>query len=296
MSKFFLYNGVELPALPEWDKTVYPYAFIYIVTLDGTTGVYTLVVSSSSVMGYDGNGIICPSATVGQRYTVSEDSWAAASASDDFYIKRDNLIYTVWANFDVLNSDGSVYVAASEPVPVAGKFPLREWVGWLIAGLCSRPLPVRMQTNQDVLDNEWPIEWSTIATANNSVYSEEAGIKFIKISDLTLTLEEVDATTLIGIYVVDGESIEYAYDIHLVYPTANGNCIYEVQAVFGESFLMHIYLIYASIPGAQLESLPFVFPEAGIYYSLLDIEYNYVSPDSVDLRLKLLLPEQEVSE
>lgn len=149
MSKFFLYNGVELPALPEWDKTVYPYAFIYIVTLDGTTGVYTLVVSSSSVMSYDGNGIICPSATVGQRYTVSEDSWAAAAASDDFYIKRDNLIYTVWANFDVLNSDGSVYVAASEPVPVAGKFPLREWVGWLIAGLCSRAVPV-VETREPV--------------------------------------------------------------------------------------------------------------------------------------------------
>ena len=143
MSKFFLYNGVKLPALPEWDKTVYPYAFIYIVTLDGTTGVYTLVASSSSVMGYDGNGIICPAATVGQRYTVSEDSWAAAADSDDFYIKRDNLIYTVWANFDVLNSDGSVYVAASEPVPVAGKFPLREWVGWRVIGLCSRPLPMR---------------------------------------------------------------------------------------------------------------------------------------------------------
>ena len=142
MSKFFLYNGVKLPALPEWDKTVYPYAFIYIVTLDGTTGVYTLVVSSSSVMGYDGNGIICTAANVGQRYTVSGEEWAAAAGSDDFYIKRDNLIYTVWANFDVLNSDGSVYVAASEPVPVVEKFPIREWIGWLLAGLCSRPLPL----------------------------------------------------------------------------------------------------------------------------------------------------------
>lgn len=24
-----LYNGVELPALPEWDKTAYPYAYLY---------------------------------------------------------------------------------------------------------------------------------------------------------------------------------------------------------------------------------------------------------------------------
>ena len=140
MSKFYLYNGVRLPALPDWDKERYPYAFIYIVTLDGTTGVHTLVVSSSSVMYYDGNGIICPSANVGQRYTVSGEAWATAARSDDFYIQRDNLIYTVWSNFDVLNADGSVYVAASEPVH--DKFAIRDWLGWLIAGLCSRPLPL----------------------------------------------------------------------------------------------------------------------------------------------------------
>lgn len=141
MSKW-LYNGVELPGLPEWDTAAYPYAFIYIVTLDGTTGVYTLVVSSSGTMNYDDNGILCPAANVGQRYTVSGEEWAAAADSDDFYIMRDNLIFTVWANFDVLYADGSVYVAASEPVAVAEKFPLRSWVGWLIAGLCSRPVPL----------------------------------------------------------------------------------------------------------------------------------------------------------
>ena len=42
----------------------------------------------------------------------------------------------------ILNSDGSVYIAASEPVPVVEKFPIREWIGWLLAGLCSRPLPM----------------------------------------------------------------------------------------------------------------------------------------------------------
>ena len=114
----YLYNGVELPSLPDWDKMTYPYAFIYIVTLDGTTGVYTLVVSSSSVMSYDSNGIICLAANVGGRYTVSEENWAEAADSDDFYIKRDDLVYTIWANFDVLNSDGTIYVAASEPVPI----------------------------------------------------------------------------------------------------------------------------------------------------------------------------------
>lgn len=43
----YLYNGIELPALPAWDKTAYSYAFIgikdneyYVVTREITAPVY----------------------------------------------------------------------------------------------------------------------------------------------------------------------------------------------------------------------------------------------------------------
>lgn len=110
-----LYNGVPFPAMPEGDLAN---AFIYGISADGTTeaAVYTLIFASGTTPSYDANGIIFPYSSVGGKYTVVDGAWAEASEpSSDFYIKRDNLIFTLWANFDVLDSDGSVYVAASEP-------------------------------------------------------------------------------------------------------------------------------------------------------------------------------------
>lgn len=147
MSKY-LYNGVELPGLPEtWNETEHPNLFIRVVSIDGSAenAVYSLFAASAAAVSYDDNGILFPLSAVGEKYAVSEGAWveSSESLSDSFYIKRnDGFLYTLWANFDILNSDGSVYIAASEPVPVVGKFPLREWVGWLLAGLCSRPLPM----------------------------------------------------------------------------------------------------------------------------------------------------------
>lgn len=144
----FLYNGVELPGLPEtWNEAAHPYLFIRVVSLDGSAenAVYSLFAASAAAVSYDDNGILFPSSAVGEKYAVSDGAWAESSESlsDAFYIKRnDGFLYTLWANFDILNSDGSVYIAASEPVPVVEKFPIREWIGWLLAGLCSRPLPM----------------------------------------------------------------------------------------------------------------------------------------------------------
>ena len=144
----FLYNGVELPGLPEtWNEAAHPYLFIRVVSLDGSAenAVYSLFAASAAAVSYDDNGILFPSSAVGEKYAVSDGAWveSSESLSDAFYIKRnDGFLYTLWANFDILNSDGSVYIAASEPVPVVEKFPIREWIGWLLAGLCSRPLPM----------------------------------------------------------------------------------------------------------------------------------------------------------
>lgn len=144
----FLYNGVELPGLPEtWNEAAHPHLFIRVVSLDGSAenAVYSLFAASVAAVSYDDNGILFPSSAVGEKYAVSDGAWveSSESLSDAFYIKRnDGFLYTLWANFDILNSDGSVYIAASEPVPVVEKFPIREWIGWLLAGLCSRPLPM----------------------------------------------------------------------------------------------------------------------------------------------------------
>ena len=69
----FLYNGVKLPALPEWDKEKYPYAAM---NLGANYGVLYLL----------------DNALMAKQFQ--------------------------WANFDILNEDGTLYLAASDPVPV----------------------------------------------------------------------------------------------------------------------------------------------------------------------------------
>lgn len=123
----YLYNGIELPALPEWDKTKYPYAIITIAKSPSIGGIeYTqrkLTLLSSYQMGYNqvGNWAVN---SVGDfqeyDYFTSNSEWTEADVN---YAdaKTPAVVNIKWANFDILNEDGSVYLAASDPVPVGGE-------------------------------------------------------------------------------------------------------------------------------------------------------------------------------
>lgn len=201
----FLYNGVELPGLPEtWNEAAHPHLFIRVVSLDGSAenAVYSLFAASAAAVSYDDNGILFPSSAVGEKYAVSDGAWveSSESLSDAFYIKRnDGFLYTLWANFDILNSDGSVYIAASEPVPVVEKFPIREWIGWLLAGLCSRAVPV-VETREPVtyleyiqLDGTQYVDTGIICDQNTKI-------------EMTFTREEDDARYLFGVASSDNKA------------------------------------------------------------------------------------------
>ena len=128
----YLYNGVRLPKLPEWDKMAYPYAFIrehesnimgshfrdatlyvlpkveyleadngnWCVSLkNGYRASYILVSLTGEATEYDYDG---------KEWSVFEDGTGFGAVITDFD----------WANFDVLNEDGSTYLATSDPVPV----------------------------------------------------------------------------------------------------------------------------------------------------------------------------------
>lgn len=134
-----LYNGVELPALPDWDKETYPYAYIekaipenlYClrvrdanITVESDGLSYTRYKGTSCLLGgilEDGSWNL--SDTV---YTSTEDA--------SYKINRDDSCYIlVWTNTDILNSDGTLYLAASEPVPVAVTTydPASLLMGWM---------------------------------------------------------------------------------------------------------------------------------------------------------------------
>lgn len=119
----YLYNGIELPALPEWDKEKYPYAYIFkIRSLDR----YELCFLASQLVHNGGDSILVDTPTdegiaqYAYRFLPSSDTdWVHI---DDVVFESGNIVHLLrWTNHDVCDEDGNVFMAASEPVPVGGE-------------------------------------------------------------------------------------------------------------------------------------------------------------------------------
>lgn len=114
--KNYLYNGVELPDISPFLKDVqtYPYVIIY-----KATSSYKLIQSSSKPYKESNRNFVVFPHTYGYEYILrtGKDDWEHQydHNSVTLNIGGDSLI---WTNKDILNEDGSVYFAASEPVPV----------------------------------------------------------------------------------------------------------------------------------------------------------------------------------
>lgn len=110
-----LYNGVELPMLPDYDESAYPYAII--VPFDSN---YRLWLSDSPFVDISSGttyGFATTTNNAVQRYDNSSgDAWGSYTTRTPT-----NGLYTVyaqliWSNHDILTTSGSFYLAASEPV------------------------------------------------------------------------------------------------------------------------------------------------------------------------------------
>lgn len=103
-----LYNGIELPDIysvytPEIQQT---HPFAYIITLSGQ---YYLMAHYTEVnSGADGT---MPLFGDGVKFIAENGAWVESSKINLFSV-------VIWANADVYTEDGSVYLAASDPVPV----------------------------------------------------------------------------------------------------------------------------------------------------------------------------------
>lgn len=112
----WLYNGVRLPKLPEWDKETYPYAYVGITTYQGIEEYRAYFAKekhtkSSSAMGFITEDVI--------RYRLIDGQWVEHGPGISAIIAS-----PLWSNVDIYyNSSveevgGTLYLAASEPVPV----------------------------------------------------------------------------------------------------------------------------------------------------------------------------------
>ena len=129
----YLYNGVRLPKLPEWDKVNNPCAAIMRIEVDGTAHALLAVAQyadSRFAIRNNKNGDPVVMAKVSGYYVginsfnciamfyapLSGGEWVATTES--FSCNAEDLI---WSNFDVADArtdDGTVFLAASDPIPV----------------------------------------------------------------------------------------------------------------------------------------------------------------------------------
>ena len=131
----YLYNGVQLPPLPEWDREMYPYAVISRMGTISSDYYYRLVMFREPYkINYKDSWTLEKFATgEGAVYLISECPYA--DAGDGSFVwsvpvekvanqngefgERVYAKYARWSNYEITYaSDGALYLAASEPVPV----------------------------------------------------------------------------------------------------------------------------------------------------------------------------------
>lgn len=134
----YQYNGVELPALPEWDTKTYPYAVISRLGITSSEYTYRLrvfkepyTVSSTTISYYSffkvpvGDVYLFSSCAYNNPTEWSEpEEMVAENESGDFYtvLTGTNII---WSTFDIMAGDAVVFEkngdlpkTEDEPVPV----------------------------------------------------------------------------------------------------------------------------------------------------------------------------------
>lgn len=132
----YLYNGIELPALPI-DKTAYPYVVISsylggaIPTIPYSVRAFA---AKPTVWEGDDGTFIVGNADETAGYCSSKyltaSGWNDVSTATGNGGVNSGIIK--WSNFDIYNTDGTLYLAASEPVPILAPAidPLSMWLGY----------------------------------------------------------------------------------------------------------------------------------------------------------------------
>lgn len=114
----YLYNGIRLPALPEWDRGVYPYATIAV-----SSGKYLFTAWAAKPYCSGNFALFAPE---GEGRITHLSCWVSADNSGwgefTYGELADNGAGSAdkpfWADWDVLDENGNVWLAASNPVPV----------------------------------------------------------------------------------------------------------------------------------------------------------------------------------
>lgn len=137
----YSYGGVVLPELPEYDKEQYPYAFMAYANGEAfgdPNGYAATVYVLSGALLFEDNGLATDSSCLYKQFAftnsqiladlltssysanVSVGDWCLVDEGDDYTWCDVEGSVVNWTNTDILNTDGSTYLSASNPIPVYG--------------------------------------------------------------------------------------------------------------------------------------------------------------------------------
>lgn len=132
-----------------------------------------------------------------------------------------------------------------------------DWMkGYIVGKALAKSMPYRA-VEKDILDNTWPIQFNTLAVANNSTKVIVEGTQIVKISDLTLDKEEAKGLTASATF--DGE----------VAPLVGaGTMDFDIGSIvmFGTNFSdAEFGIVSVTSTQASEDMYGFSFPAAGLY-------------------------------
>lgn len=139
----YYYNGVELPAIPEWDQATYPYRTIF-------QNPYNTYLAFSNVpyyrfyaefipdtgYNYQGEDLFGTDRATHYRYKLVNDVWEETGYVNGLEVYLEDMAFSgdctpIWANYNMMDANDVLILPASEPVQLAPKafnsyFPLGE--------------------------------------------------------------------------------------------------------------------------------------------------------------------------
>lgn len=113
----YLYNGMRFPPIPKHDGMSYELMSKGGYAVGGGTAYYAWVTTAPWQKIFYGCSIQSGSSGYCYIYSTDTGNWERVHNWEE-RSPFDTPITPTWANHDVMNSDGTLYLAASEAVPI----------------------------------------------------------------------------------------------------------------------------------------------------------------------------------
>ena len=204
----YLYNGVELPALPKTDK---PCAFIGNPL--GYANFWYLYFSDEApvapaFVNIPGEYILYQFGKIGGEGSENFTEWTLVENSIDGTSFTGT---SLWTNTDILKGDDTLYLAASEPIPILAPQidPLSMWLGWKAGNWVARQ---RGKKKEQPEEEKTPIAYlynGVRLPDINAVWTDKETYPYAYITHLKY-VDETDSLDAVLLYLSDTAAYSFS--------------------------------------------------------------------------------------